>query len=139
MSSIDKKRIKKRTFSFVLVFLLWILNSYLRIYFGILNLTEGSLLDVSVSPIILQIIIVMFFILGIGGFCTTLGLWQMKAWGFKSVILVCLATIIFDIWGITIQSSALLGFIVPGIVLIHFYKNKTKYREEVIHHKNEIL
>lgn len=92
-----------------------------------LNITDGSLLDVTVSPIIFQFIIVMFFILGISGFITTIGLWQMTKKGLKGVILVCLATIIFDIWGITIQSSAALGFVVPGIVLIHFLMNKAKY------------
>ena len=123
----NKKKSKKKPFSFFLIFLLWILNSYLRIYFGILNITEGSMLDVPVSPIILQFIIVMFFILGVSGFITTLGLWQMNKWGFKGVILVSSATIIFDIWGITIQFTAALGFFTPGIVLIYLYRNKSRF------------
>lgn len=125
----NKKKSKKKPFSFILIFLFWLLNSYLRIYFGIINITEGSMLDVSVSPIILQFIIVMFFILGVSGFITTLGLWQMNKWGFKGVILVSIATIIFDIWGITIQFTAALGFFVPGIVLIYLYNNKSRFQD----------
>ena len=125
----NKKISKKRSFSFILIFLLWTLNSYLRIYFGILNITEGSMLDVSVSPIVFQFIIVMFFILGVNGFITSFGLWQMKNWGFKGVILVSIATILFDIWGITIQFTAALGFFVPGIVLIYLYNNKSRFQD----------
>jgi uncharacterized membrane protein (DUF2068 family) len=128
----NTKKSKKKPFSFFLIFLLWILNSYLRIYFGIINITEGSMLDVTVSPIVFQFIIVMFFILGINGFITTLGLWQMKKWGFKGVILVSIATIIFDIWGITIQFTAALGFFVPGIVLIYLYNNKSRFQDGVV-------
>lgn len=128
----NKKISKKRSFSFILIFLLWTLNSYLRIYFGILNITEGSMLDVSVSPIVLQFIVVMFFILGVNGFITTLGLWQMKKWGFNGVILVSIATIIFDIWGVTIQFTAALGFFVPGIVLIYLYRNKPRFQDGVV-------
>ena len=128
----NKKISKKRSFSFILIFLLWTLNSYLRIYFGILNITEGSMLDVSVSPIVFQFIIVMFFILGVNGFITSFGLWQMKNWGFKGVILVSIATILFDIWGITIQFTAALGFFVPGIVLIYLYSNKSRFQDGVV-------
>ena len=128
----NKKISKKRSFSFILIFLLWTLNSYLRIYFGILNITEGSMLDVSVSPIVFQFIIVMFFILGVNGFITSLGLWQIKKWGFKGVILVSIATILFDIWGFTIQFTAALGFFVPGIVLIYLYSNKSRFQDGVV-------
>jgi uncharacterized membrane protein (DUF2068 family) len=128
----NKKISKKRSFSFILIFLLWTLNSYLRINFGILNITEGSMLDVPVSLIVFQFIIVMFFILGVNGFITSLGLWQMKKWGFKGVILVSIATILFDIWGFTIQFTAALGFFVPGIVLIYLYRNKLRFQDGVV-------
>lgn len=132
MSNAEIKRSKKRTFGFILVFFIWVLNSFLRIYCGILNITEGSMLDEPVSLVVFQFIIVMFFILGVSGFIATPGLWQMKRWGFWGTIIVCILTIIFDIWGITIQFTAALGFFVPGILLIYLCINKSRFQDRSV-------
>jgi len=132
MSNAEIKRSKKRTFGFILVFLIWVLNSFLRIYCGILNITEGSMLDEPVSLVVFQFIIVMFLILGVSGFIATPGLWQMKRWGFWGTIIVCILTIIFDIWGITIQFTAALGFFVPGILLIYLCINKSRFQDRSV-------
>ena len=55
--------------SIIFVALLWILQSVGRFVFGYLSATTpGGLLDVEVSPITIQIINTMFFLLGILGF-----------------------------------------------------------------------
>ncbi|MGY5879107.1 MAG: hypothetical protein RTV31_02605 [Candidatus Thorarchaeota archaeon] len=108
----------ERTKSFVFVALLWIMNALLRIVFGVMSL-QGSLLDNPVPLIIDQILIVIFLILGILGFITAYGFLKLELWGIQGVVIVSLLTIIFDIWGITIQFTAALGFIVPAISLLY--------------------
>jgi len=39
-------------------------------------------------------------------------------------MLVSIATIAFDIWGLTIQATAAIGFIVPVISIITLYLRK---------------
>ncbi|MHA1786487.1 MAG: hypothetical protein ACTSVE_14975, partial [Candidatus Helarchaeota archaeon] len=107
----------KKSVGFIFIILLWILNSFLRIFFGCINLTVGSMLDEPVHPLILQFIIVMFLLLGVSGAVTTFGLMQLRKWGVYGAILVSMVTISFDIWGITIQFTAAMGFFVPIIVL----------------------
>lgn len=111
---------KNRSFKFIMVFLLWVFNSFLRICFGLLTIVDSPL-DVEVSPFVLSTIIVMFLFLGITGFITSYGFWKMDEWGIRGVIIVCIITIIFDIWGITIQFTAALGFFTPTITLIYIY------------------
>ena len=108
----------ERTKSFVFVALLWIMNALLRIVFGVMSL-QGSLLDNPVPLIIDQILIVIFLILGILGFITAYGFLKLELWGIQGVVIVSLLTIIFDIWGITIQFTAAMGFIIPAISLLY--------------------
>ena len=115
-----------RTKGVILVAFLWILNSALRLVFGYMSATGVPLLDVEVSTITLQTINVMFFLLGIVGFIATFGFLRMKRWGFWGIILVCFATIIFDIWGLTIQYTAAIGFIVPAISILYLYSKKSQ-------------
>lgn len=105
----------EKTKSFVFVALLWIMNALLRIVFGVMSL-QGSLLDNPVPLIINQILIVIFLILG---FITAYGFLKLELWGIQGVVIASLLTIIFDIWGITIQFTAALGFIVPAISLLY--------------------
>ena len=107
----------ERTKGFAFVAFLWLMNALLRVVFGMMS-TQGSLLDIPVPLIIDQILIVMFFILGLLGFITSYGFMKLERWGFQGVVLVSLLTILFDIWGITIQFTAALGFIVPAVVLL---------------------
>ena len=105
-----------RTRTFSLVAFLWLMNSLLRVVFGLMS-AQGSLLDSPVPLIINQIIIAMFLSLGVLGFVTSYGLVKLELWGLQGVVIVSLLTILFDIWGITIQFTAALGFIVPVIAL----------------------
>jgi len=45
--------------------------------------------------------------------------------GINAVIAVSLATIIFDVWGVTIQFTAAMGFVVPIMALVFLYLNRT--------------
>ena len=112
----------------ILVLLLWFLNSIMRIVFGIMTITLGSLLDVEVSLIVEQIITVMFLALGILGFIAIPGLLNMRNWGVQLAIVASVATIIFDIWGMTIQFTAALGFVVPVVMLLYIYLYRKKTR-----------
>ena len=107
----------KKSKAFVFVAFLWIMNALLRIIFGLMS-TQGSLLDNPVPLIIEQVIIVMFLVLGIAGFVSSFGLLKRELWGLQGVIVISLLTIAFDIWGITIQFTAALGFIVPALALL---------------------
>ena len=105
--------------SVIFVALLWVIQSVGRFVFGYLSATTpGGLLDVVVSLVTLQTIDTMFFLLGILGFIAVVGLLLMEKWGFWATVLVSVATIVFDIWGVTIQFTAATGFVVPVISLL---------------------
>jgi len=126
MVSGEIKSSRTRTRGVILVVLLWVLNSALRLIFGYMSASGVPMLDTPVSAATLQTINVMFFFLGVSGFIATFGLWQMKRWGFWGIILVSTATIVFDIWGFTVQYTAAMGFIVPAISIFYLYFKKSQ-------------
>ena len=115
--------LKERLFHIVL--LLWILNATARIVFGVMTVTEGSLLDVVVPLVVEQNLTVMFLALGLLGFIAVPGLVMQKDWGFQMTLAVSLATIGFDVWALTLQFTAALGFIVPAVMLIYLAKRRS--------------
>jgi hypothetical protein len=110
---------------FLIVLLLWVLNAAARIGFGVLTITEGSLLDVEVALMVEQTITVMFLALGVFGFLATPGLILQKDWGIQLALAVSLATIGFDVWGVTIQFTAAMGFIVPAVMLVYLARRSS--------------
>ena len=86
----------------------------------------GQFLDVPVSYITSLTMFVMFLLLGASGLVATYGLLQKQKWGFWGTILISVATIIFDIWGLTIQYTAAMGFIVPAISILYLYFKKSQ-------------
>jgi len=112
----------------ILVVVLWILQSVGRLSFAILGMPGGmgQFLDVPVSYTTSLVMFVMFLFLGICGLVATFGLLRKQKWGFWGTILFSVATIIFDIWGLTIQYTAALGFIVPAISILYLYPKKSK-------------
>ncbi len=123
-------KLEGRTRAFTIFTLLWVLNALLRVVFGVLSITEGSLLDVPVTLLIHQILVVMFFLLGAGGFLSAYGLWKLERWGLQGVVALSIVTIGFDLWGITIQFTAAMGFIIPVLALTYlgFKMEKTEMR-----------
>jgi len=86
----------------------------------------GQFLDVPVSYITSLTMFVMFLFLGASGLVAAYGLGRKQRWGFWGAILVSVATIIFDIWGLTIQYTAAMGFIVPAISILYLYFKKSQ-------------
>ncbi|MBS7614819.1 DUF2127 domain-containing protein [Candidatus Bathyarchaeota archaeon] len=122
----ETRIIVKPTKSIIFVALLRILQSAGRFVFGYLSATTpGGLLDVEVAPVTIQIIDTMFFLLGILGFIAAVRLLLMRKWGYYVTVITSVITILFDIWGVTIQSSAAMGFVVPVISLIVLFAKKS--------------
>ena len=101
------------------------LNGLFRLYFAYLGTTPAikEFLTAPVSDGTMNIINIMFLVLGLGGLVASLGLWRGTEWAPKALILVSVATILFDVWGYTIQSSAALGLIFPIVSLFMLYRS----------------
>lgn len=112
----------------ILISVLWLLQSLGRLFFAILGTPErmGQFLDVSISYTTSRIMFLMFLLLGMSGLIAAFGLWRRQKWGFWGTIAVSIATIVFDIWGITVQYSAALGFVVPALSILHLYPKRSK-------------
>lgn len=123
----------KRNKGLVLVVLLNFLQAIGRLFFAILGILGGidQFLDVPVSHTTSLILHVMFFFLGITGLAAAYGLWQKRKWGFWAIIFVSVITIIFDIWGFTIQKTAAVGFVVPVVSLGYLYFKRSQLRAGV--------
>lgn len=123
----------KRPVGTVFVAVLWIIQSVGRLYFALSGKPEGmgQFLDTPISYETSLIMFIMFLSLGIFGLAAVLGLLIRKKWGFWGTILVSIVTIAFDIWGVTIQFTAALGFIVPIISLAYFYFKKTQFLTDI--------
>ena len=87
-------------------------------------MSGAELLDVEMAQSAQQIILMIFLIIGVDGFVTALGLWRLKRWGYCGTILLSVATIIFDVWGFTIQFTAAMGIILPVIFIPYLYTKR---------------
>jgi len=123
----QNRRIFGRSLPFVMLFVAWVGNAILRVLFGYMAASGVQLLDTPVAQSTSNIIMVTFLFLGLSGLIVSFGLWQMKRWGFLGAIIVILGTIIFDIWGMTIQYTAAMGFVVPVVVLIYLVLNRSVF------------
>lgn len=102
-----------------------LLNGLFRLYFAYLGTTPAikEFLTAPVTGGTMNIINVMFLILGLGGIIASVGLLRGNDWGAKVLIPVSIVTILFDVWGYTIQTSAALGFITPVVTLFLLYRS----------------
>jgi len=112
----------------VFVGLSWIVQSIGRLSFAALGgpVGMGQFLDNPVSYATSAMLFIMFLFLGVFGLIAVFGLLTRRKWGFWSILLVSIATIAFDIWGLTIQSTAAIGFIVPVISILTLYPKKSQ-------------
>ncbi len=92
-----------------------------RLAFVVIGLDSGmqQFIDVQISSSERTVLLSGFAFLGIMGLISVIGMVTERAWGTLSLVLMSIATIAFDIWGMTIQSSAAIGLIVPIISLAH--------------------
>jgi uncharacterized membrane protein (DUF2068 family) len=109
------------------LFVAWVGNAILRVLFGYLTVSGVQLLDIPVAQSILNGLAAVFIFLGVSGFIVAFGFWQMKQWGYLGTIMIILVTIVFDIWGMTIQYTAAMGFAVPILVLIYLVANRSMF------------
>lgn len=97
----------------------------LRIYFAYLGTTEAikEFLTVAVSPTTMTIINALFLLLGVGGLIASIGMILKTSWSIKAVVLISVVNVLFDVWGYTIQSTSVLGVVVPVITLLVIYRS----------------
>ncbi|MGQ9596839.1 MAG: hypothetical protein ACUVQY_02690 [Thermoproteota archaeon] len=88
-------------------------------------------MDIEVSLITIQTINTIFFLLGILGFIAVVGLLLMRKWGFWATVFVSVLTILFDIWGVTIQFTAAMGFVIPAVSLLILFAKKPQLQESM--------
>jgi len=122
----EKKNSERIGGRIILVGFLWLLQSIGRIFFAILGTPTGmgQFLNTPIPNLISLILFIMFLSLGVFGLITAFGLLTRRKWGFWSTMLVSISTILFDLWGLTVQSSAALGFIIPVISILTLYPKK---------------
>lgn len=123
----QKRRIFGRSLIFIVLFIAWVGNAILRVLFGYLAASGVQLLDIPVAQSILSALAIVFLFLGVSGLSVAFGLWQLKRWGFLGTIIVSLVTIVFDIWRMTVQYTAAMGFVVPALVLIYLVVNRSVF------------
>ena len=86
-------------------------------------------MEVEIASSTQQMINILFLFIGVIGLITVFGLYQMKSWGYWGTILLSVLTIVFDIWGLTIQSTAAIGLILPVIFTIYLLRSRSQFEE----------
>lgn len=129
MGSGEFKSSEVRTRGIVLVAALSGLQSILRLVFFYLAMTGTELLEVEIASSAQQMINIMFLFIGVIGLITAFGLYQMRSWGYWGTIILSVLTIAFDIWGLTIQSTAAMGLILPVIFIIYLLRQRSRLQE----------
>ena len=117
-----------RTRGILLVVALSILQSVFRLVFFYIGVTGAELLEVEITSSAMQLINVMFLLIGVVGMITAFGLYRMKRWGYWGTILLSVVTIFFDIWGLTIQFTAVMGIVLPLAFIAYLYFKRELFR-----------
>jgi hypothetical protein len=101
--------------AFKMVVGLNLVQALARIIFAALGLSGGmgQFMQVPVSGLESSILAVGFLALGIAGMVSVLTVVSKKGYAIGTIATVSMATIVFDIYGLTFQPSAVIGFVVP--------------------------
>ena len=123
--------VMNKTKGYLLVAGVNLVQAVLRIVFSYVGTTDmiNEFLTTPVTQTTMQIINISFLALGLAGLVASYGLLASKPWGLKAVAIVSIAAIVFDLWGVTVQFTAALGFIVPALSLIYIYRHNMKKAE----------
>jgi len=117
-----------RTRGVLLVVALSVLQSVFRLVFFYMGVTGAELLEVEITSSAMQLINMMFLLIGVAGMITAFGLYRMKRWGYWGTVLLSVVTIVFDIWGLTIQSTAAMGVVLPVTFIAYLYFKRGLFR-----------
>ena len=117
-----------RTRGILLVVALSILQSAFRLVFFYMGVTGAELLEVEITSSAMQLINMMFLLIGVVGIITAFGLYRMKRWGYWGTILLSVVTIVFDVWGLTIQFTAVMGIVLPLAFIAYLYFKRELFR-----------
>ena len=129
MGSEEFKSSEVRTRGIVLVSALSGIQSILRLVFFYLGMTGAELLEVEIASSAQQMTNIMFLFIGVIGLISAFGLYQMRSWGYWGTIILSVLTIAFDILGLTIQSTAAMGLILPVIFIIYLLLQRSRLQE----------
>jgi uncharacterized membrane protein len=121
----------------IIVAFLALVQGALRTYFGLAGAGAlgvaardqvMALIDTPVSNEMLMIA-APFLLLGVLGLAATVGLGARQRWAVPATLMVSAATIIYDLWAVaTVQSSALIGLVVPVITIAFLVLRKDAFR-----------
>jgi uncharacterized membrane protein (DUF2068 family) len=117
-----------RTRGVLLVVVLSVLQSVFRLVFFYMGVTGAELLEVEITRSAMQLINMMFLLIGVAGMITAFGLYRMKRWGYWGTVLLSVVTIVFDVWGLTIQLTAAMGIVLPVIFIAYLYFKRELFR-----------
>jgi len=93
-----------------------------------MGVTGAELLEIEITRSVMQLINMMFLLIGVAGLITAFGLYRMKRWGYWGTVLLSVVTIVFDIWGFTIQFMAAMGIVLPLTFIAYLYFKRELFR-----------
>jgi len=110
----------------ILVTLLILVQSVMRL--ALTQVDSSQLVDMQMTEFQAGFVQVMLYALGIGGIAFAYPFLKGTRVGMYGILGVNLATIAFDIWGMTIQWTAVMGMIVPLVAIAFIAMNREMFR-----------
>ena len=97
-----------------------LLQAVLRLIFAVVSLNGGmgQFLNEPITSTDSDILLAMFAILGVAGLISVYLVSRRQKLGVMALGAVSVATIAFDLWGMNLQGTAAIGFVVPAITLV---------------------
>ena len=112
---------KRRSKIFLAIAILALIQSILRLMFFYLGTYGGAQL-ISPSPPapVMEFINTFSLALGLGGLAVIPALLLFRNWGYWGTLFLCILTIAFDAWGVTmIAWTAAAGLLIPIVALVY--------------------